>query len=158
MITALLAKPASAAAQESLRDQILGTWTLVSWQQTRPDGSKFQRFGPDPKGMQVFDAIGRYIVMIARSNLPKFAAKNPNLATAEEARAVIGGAVASFGTYTVDEADRVVVLDVEVSTFPNQVGSVQKRRITSISATSMIQRNPEATSGGEIELVWKRAR
>jgi len=145
------------AEDEPLKDQIIGTWTLVSWRQTRVDGSRFERFGPEPKGMQMFDTNGRYMVMIARPDLPKFGGKNPNLATADEARAVVGGAVTSFGSYTVDEAKRIVSLDVEVSTFPNQVGSVQKRLISSITSTAMTQRNPEATSGGQIELVWRRA-
>ncbi len=42
--------PGSALAQQkSLKDQLVGTWTVVSWDQVNKDGSKFQRFGTNPK-------------------------------------------------------------------------------------------------------------
>ena len=49
--------PGSAVSQQkSLKDQIVGSWTLVSWEQTRADGSKNQRFGASPKGINTYDA------------------------------------------------------------------------------------------------------
>jgi hypothetical protein len=54
---ALVALPASAVGQQkSLKDRLVGTWQVVSWEQVRPDGSKFQRFGANPKGVHIFDA------------------------------------------------------------------------------------------------------
>jgi hypothetical protein len=35
----------AAGQQRALKEQLAGTWTLVSWEQTNPDGSKFQQFG-----------------------------------------------------------------------------------------------------------------
>jgi len=62
MITALglALLPGNALAQQkSLKDQLVGTWTLVSWEQDVPSGPKFQRFGANPKGYNIFDANGR---------------------------------------------------------------------------------------------------
>jgi hypothetical protein len=36
--------------QRPLKEQLAGTWTLVSWEQTNADGSKLQQFGANPKG------------------------------------------------------------------------------------------------------------
>src|ERR1700733_4579890 len=48
------------AQQKSLKDQIVGTWTLVSWVQTLKDGSKNLRFGNDPKGVNTFTPDGQF--------------------------------------------------------------------------------------------------
>src|ERR1041384_2035436 len=70
--------PAGAVGQQkSLKDQLVGTWTLTAWEQTRPDGSKLQRFGPNPKGIHVFDADGRTYILFSRPD-PKIASNNPS--------------------------------------------------------------------------------
>jgi hypothetical protein len=50
----------SVAQQKPLKEQLVGTWTLVSSDQVRPDGSKVQHFGANPKGINVFDPNGRF--------------------------------------------------------------------------------------------------
>jgi Lipocalin-like domain len=150
--------PGSALAQQkSLKEQLVGTWTVVSWDQVNKDGSKFQRFGANPKGVNVFDANGRFYVMFARADLPKFTANNPMKTTSDENKAVMEGSIAYFGTYTVDEAGKSISLRVDASTFPNQVGIEQKRNITSISANDLQVSNPNASAGGQINVVMKRA-
>src|SRR5712692_4469985 len=112
--------PGSAVGQQkSLKDQLVGTWTTVSWDQTNKDGTKFQRFGANPKGVNVFDANGRFFVMFARPDLPKIASNNPSTPTPEEAKAIVGGAIGYFGTYTVDETSKIITLRIESSSYPN---------------------------------------
>jgi hypothetical protein len=48
------------AQQKSLKEQLVGTWTLVSSNQVRPDGSTLKQFGANPKGINVFDTNGRF--------------------------------------------------------------------------------------------------
>jgi hypothetical protein len=72
-----LATSDAVAQQKSIKDQLVGTWTVVSWDQVRADGSKIQRFGANPKGINVFDANGRFFVMFARPDLPKIASAIP---------------------------------------------------------------------------------
>ena len=82
--------PNSAVAQQkSLKDQLVGTWTLVSWEQTNPDGSKLQKYGSDPRGFHIFEENGRFFAMMARPDLPKIVASDPQKATAEEAKAIM---------------------------------------------------------------------
>ncbi len=145
------------AQQKSLKEQLIGTWTVVGWEQANKDGSKFQRFGANPKGVNIFDANGRFIAMFARSDLPKIASGNPSNPTPEEAKAIVGGAISYFGTYTVDEGSKTITLRVEASSFPNQLGSEQKRTITSLTADELKYSNPVAISGGQINVTLKRA-
>jgi hypothetical protein len=147
------------AQQQSLKEQILGTWILVAWDQVRADGSTFRKYGTDPRGFHIFEGNGRFFAMMARSDLPRLAASDPQKATPEEARAIMAGSIAYYGTYTVNEAERMVILRVEATTFPNQLGRDLPRRIVSVTPNEMIYANPDATSGGgQIQLTWKRAR
>jgi hypothetical protein len=151
--------PNSAVAQQkSLKDQLVGTWTLVSWEQTNPDGSKLQRFGANPKGVNIFDASGRVFVMYARPDLPKIASGSPSTPTPEEAKAIVGGAIGYFGTYTVNEADKSLALRLEASSFPNLLLADQKRTIVSLTADELKYGNPIPISGGQINYVFRRAK
>ena len=151
--------PSNAVSQQkSLKDQLVGTWTVVSWEQTRSDGNKFERFGTSPKGVNIFDANGRFFVMFARPDLPKIASNNPSTPTPEEAKAIVGGAISYFGTYTVDEANKTITLRIEASSFPNQLGMDQKRTISILTADELKYSNPVAVSGGKIEVGMKRAK
>jgi hypothetical protein len=63
----------SLARQKSLKEQLVGTWTLASSDQVRPDGSKLKHFGANPKGINVFDANGRFFLMVASADNSKIA-------------------------------------------------------------------------------------
>jgi len=144
--------------QKSLKDQLVGTWTLVSWEQMNPDGSKLQRFGANPKGINVFDANGRVFVMYARPDLPKIASGNPSTPTPEEAKAIVGGAIGYFGNYTVNETDKSIVFRLEASSFPNLLLADQKRTVVSLTADELKYGNPVPISGGQINYVFRRAK
>jgi len=149
--------PGSAVGQ-SLKDQLVGTWTLVSWDQTNPDGSKFQRFGANPKGYNIFDASGRVFIMFAHPDLPKIASSNPSTPTPDEAKAIVSGAIGYFGTYVVNDADKSVVFRLEASSFPNQLLTDQKRTIVSVTADELKYSNPIPLSGGQINYAFRRAK
>ena len=150
--------PGSAAAQQkSMKEQLVGTWTIVSWEQDGgPTGSKFQRFGATPKGYNIFDASGRFYIMLSGADLPQIASNNSSTSTPKEARAIAGGTVGYFGTYTVDETAKIITLHIDVSSLPSQAGSDQKRTITSLTGDELKYQNTTALSGGQIHYVWKR--
>src|SRR3954470_14973435 len=55
-----LALPGAALAQQkSLKEQLTGTWTIVSNDNVAPDGNKRQLFGANPKGVLVLSANGQ---------------------------------------------------------------------------------------------------
>ena len=56
--------------KQSLNEQLVGTWTLLSWEQKKGDGTKVERYGTSPKGIAFFDAGGRYIITVMRSDPP----------------------------------------------------------------------------------------
>jgi Lipocalin-like domain len=144
---------------KSAKEQFVGTWTLVSIHYVHPDGSKIEPFGPNAKGILVFDATGRFATQIMAADRPKFASNNRMIGTPDEYKASSQGVVAYFGTYTISEPDRIVTLHIERSSFPNWDVTDQKRsfsfsedelRYTAASSTA----NPAEAA----QLIWKRAR
>jgi Lipocalin-like domain len=63
--------------KQSLKDQLVGTWTLISWEQRKGDGTKIERYGPAPKGIAFFDEGGRYIITVMRSDRAKYREQCP---------------------------------------------------------------------------------
>jgi hypothetical protein len=145
------------AQQKSLKEQLAGTWTLVSVTNTSADGKVSDTFGPNPKGSSVYGNDGRFSWIITASTLPKFASNNRATGTAEENKAVVQGSIAFFGTYTVDEADKSYTVQVEGSTLPNWVGTAQKRPVA-IAGDELTITNLGGSSGGSNASKWKRVK
>ena len=146
----------SLAQQTSLKEQLVGTWTLVSSDQVRPDGSKLKQFGTNPKGINVFDANGRFFLMMASADNSRIASNDRRMTQSEEDGLIVES-IAYYGTYTVNEEVTVISLHLDASTFPNQVGTDQKRTITSLTADDLKYSTPAATSGVQVHQAWKRA-
>ena len=73
-----IALPVTATAQTAA--DLVGTWTNVSNVNIRQDGSKVDLFGPHGTGMAIFASNGRYMVINANPDVPKFASNiNPLL-------------------------------------------------------------------------------
>jgi hypothetical protein len=156
---ALLPNSGALAQTKPIKDQLVGTWTLVSWEQANKDGSKQQDFGPNPKGVASFDANGRFFVMFARPDLPKIASTDRMKVTPQEAQAINLGSIAYFGTYTVDEPSKTLLFKIESSTYPNQLGTEAKRVISSLTADELKYTNTTPLgAGSSITTAFKRAK
>jgi lipocalin-like protein len=144
------------AQQKSLKEQLVGTWIYVSSTTTRADGSKTEN--PNLKAIVIYTSDGHFAFVSVRADLPKLANPDRALATAEEAKAVVAGSIAYFGTYSIDETDKVVIPKVEGSTYANLIGTDQKRIITSLTTDELRFTNPRTPAGVTLEFVWKRAK
>ena len=144
--------------QKSLKDQLVGSWTLVSASQMTKAGIKSDRWGPNPKGRAIFEADGRYSFMIFRSDVPKFASNNMNDVTPEESKIAIQGMTANFGTWSIDEATKTLVTNIEAASSPNLTGGSQKRIIASLTADELKYTNPASQIGTIDDVVWKRSK
>jgi len=149
--------PSSAISQQkSLKDQLVGTWTLVSASQMTKEGVKSDRWGPNPRGRAIFEADGRYSFMIFRSDVPKFASNDMNKVTAEESKAAIQGMTANYGTWSIDEVTKTLTTYIEAASSPNLTGGTQKRIISSLTADELKYTNPASQIGTVDDVVWKR--
>ena len=101
--------PGTALAQQKpLKDQLAGTWTIVSNDNVAPDGTKRQLFGPNPKGLLILAANGQFAQIMVRADRSNFKANNRLEGTAEENKAAVQGTTATFGTWSADEASKTL--------------------------------------------------
>jgi hypothetical protein len=142
--------------QQSLKEQLVGTWTIVSWEQKKSDGTKLQHFGAKPMGIAFFDAGGRYVITVMRSDRAKHASNALWQGTAEENKATADGTQTYFGTYAVSEADSSIAIHVEASSFPNWNGTSQRRMVAITEDQLTLTVRPP--SGENVDVVWKRAK
>jgi len=158
----VLATSPSALAEKSaksgsLKQSVVGSWSLVSVIDQQ-DGSKLEPFGPNPKGAMILTSIGTFSLVITKPDVAKFASNNRTTGTEAENKAAVGGSIAYFGSYTVDEATKTVNLHLDGSTFPNWVGNDQKR-IAEVSGDQLRWKNPTTSLGsGTATLTWKRVK
>jgi len=134
-------------ANAQLAKDIVGTWTIVS----------ADAYGAAPKGTFMLDANGRFSLILMRPDLPKYASNNRTQGTPPEYRATVEGSLAYFGTYVLNGTD--MTLRVEGSTFPNWIGTDQKRNNVTVVGDELKYNNPAPSGGGGLApLVWKRVK
>jgi hypothetical protein len=148
---------ANVALAETASDLAGTSWTLVSLTNEQ-GGKKTEPFGPNPKGLQVFDGNGRFSIVIVRPDLPKFASNSRDTATADESQKVVHGSIAYFGTYTVNAAEKSFALQVEGATFPNWTGAQQKRTYAISGDVLTISNATPSIGAGVNTITWKRAK
>ena len=129
------------AQQKSLKEQLVGTWTLT----------KDQPLGANPKGILIFDAGGRYTRIAGKSDRPKL---KSGVTPQEFGAAVLGSFGANFGTWSVNEADKTLIVRVEGAQNPNLEGAERKDKISLVGDELRVQ-GPDP---GQAESVWQRAK
>jgi hypothetical protein len=156
---------AALAQQKSIKDQLLGAWTVLLDDSIKADGTQEPLFGPNPVGSLIIGPNGRYSVQIMRAvNRPQFVSKNLNAGTSEENKAAIQGMISHFGTYQADENDTSLTFLVEGSSFPNLQGIKQKWQIKNITDDMLTLKLPAATSTNPaagfvaVEVVWRKVK
>src|SRR3954463_14801938 len=107
------------AQQKSAKEQIVGAWALVSVTSEMDDGKKGEPFGPSPKGVIIFSTDGHFSLFQSRAEIPKIAANDRAKATAEEAESIVASSIAYYGTYSIDESTKVMVVNLAASTYAN---------------------------------------
>ena len=155
----MLGTSAGWAQQKSLKEQLFGAWTLVSSEVTPKGGTKQLGFGgPNPKGILIFDAGGRYASVTGRPDRPKFKpstnlrADTPAAEFGEAAR----GFGANFGTWSVNEADKSLIRKYEIALIPNNDRNETKASVSlSKGELKLVQ---VSAAGAKTESVYQRAK
>jgi hypothetical protein len=155
---ALALTGAALAQQKTAQEQIVGAWSLVSVVSETDDGNKGEPFGPSPKGVIIFSNDGHFSLFQSRPDIPKIAANDRAKATPEEAQSIVASSIAYYGTYSIDENAKVMMVNIAASTYAN-VAAIpnQKRMITLLTADELKFDNPRTPSGMTLRTTWKRA-
>jgi hypothetical protein len=129
-LAGILSVPAKA---QSLREQLIGAWSLVSCD------PQFQVFTPvcgtNPNGILMYDASGRYALIIALRGRPKPSAGRNS--PAEELKPLVTGLLAQFGTWSVNETDKIITGHIEGALFPGVEGTENAPVTVSLSGDEL---------------------
>ena len=150
MASALVALVSNDGALGQPAKDIVGTYTSVSVSNLQGDKT-VEPYSSKPRGMMRLDASGRYMVVLMRPDLPKFASNSRTKGTFEEYKAISLGSFVHLGTYTVEDGH--IVFRLENTTFPNWEGDVQKRKLTVTG--DELKYEVGSTLGGTSVVVWK---
>ena len=135
-------------APAQLAKDVVGTWTIKS---------AGDAYSSTPKGSLILTENGRYSLQLLRPDLPKYASNNRTKGTPAEYKATVEGSLSYFGTYSVNGTD--LTLHVEGSTFPNWIGTDQKRVNLSVIGDELKYTNTAPSGGGgAAPLVWRRVK
>src|SRR5262245_33094403 len=146
------------AAVEPARQRFAGTWRLVGIERIGPNGELLPppappAFGsPNATGIIIYDPDGYMAVTILQRGRQKYAGRQP---TPREALAAFASYTAYFGTFGVDEADRVVTHHVQGSLNPNNTGSHEQQSFE-FSGNRLILRLRRGRSDSQFQLTWER--
>ena len=144
--------------ESAIRRKIVGTWKLVSEENTLKDGSKTHDYGPKGKGFLMYSADGYMCAVEMNPNRPKW--KNPAEPTQQEKAEAFDGSYGYCGAYEIDTKHSQLVHLPEVSTGPGYLGTRQIRPYK-------FDGNRMILSGGAVEdqpeiawwtVVWERVR
>jgi hypothetical protein len=155
LLAAWMVLSVGAVSAQTTKD-LVGTWTVVS-AFTEQAGTKTETYGPNPKGILIVAADGRYAIAAMRAGLPKLASNNRETGTPEENKAIVVGSIAHFGTLSVNAAEKAIILKVDAATFPNWDGTEQMWPFTLVGDELKFT-VPAASGGGTAVTVWKRAK
>jgi hypothetical protein len=141
-------------------DRFAGTWKLLTCEGQWSDGRITRPYGEEPGGMLVYDGRGSFSGQIMAHERPAFATGNLLKGSDAEVRAAFEGYVAYYGSYWVDEAEELMIHQVEGSFFPNWIGERQIRQFE-FTSEGKLQLSTLPIKGARAELtvvlVWERA-
>ena len=142
--------------QVHAHDALVGAWRLVSWENQAADGQVTYPMGADALGYVIYTGDGRFSVTISRRGRAGFAAGDLLGGTTEEKAWAMESFVTYAGRYSF-HGDRVIH-HVELSLFPNWVGTDQQRSVELSGDRLILSASPLLLAGKQQlpRLVWQR--
>jgi hypothetical protein len=143
-----------------LRDDVLGTWELVSYTEGDNHGGPITYpLGPDALGLIMYTGDGYMSAQIMRRDRPAFDRPETDGGTPEQAAAAATGYLAYSGPFQVDESTGVLHHQPRVSLLPNWLNGTQLRQSKLDEDHLTLSAITAASDGTETvsTLLWKRA-
>ena len=148
---------ASSAYGQSLKEQLVGSWTLVSMTRVIDDTEQPGLLGRDPVGQFMFGSDGRMCFNAMRRDRQKFDSPYPG-GTSEEKVAAYDSYVGYCGRYEVNDEERSILFRVDLGTYPNWTGTTEKR-LAEVTGTRLRIMTPPMLVGGKKivgTVTWER--
>lgn len=146
-------------SEPTLSEQLVGAWSLVSYEVQAADGAVQHPLGADAVGLLVYGPDGLVTVQIMAADRQRWRAQSEGPQRLAELAAAAEGYLAYAGTYEVDETARTVTHYVDLSLIPNWVSRPQRRAVDlqadSLILTAEASRLQDETATPR--LTWRRS-
>lgn len=146
--------------QRSLKDMVVGIWSLVSYEVSDNEGNRTYPMGEDATGFIMYHPEGYMSAQMMSPGRPKYASGALHTGTQEEMAAAAEGYLAYAGPYEVDEAKYIVTHHMSVSMNPTWLGDSQPRYVKLDGDILEIASPPVIVEGKKqnTKLIWKRVK
>jgi hypothetical protein len=109
------------------REKFIGTWRLVSFEEEQANGEVNFPYGEHPLGLLIYDGNGNVAVQIMSREREALPATDFSQLDGEKVKAAISGYTAFFGTFDLDDVNRVITHHVTGHVLPGGVGKILPR-------------------------------
>ena len=143
-------------SNDPMAQRVLGTWYLAEAYALGEQGQRLHDvYGRRPSGVIHYGADGRMIALIAHDERPLLDGDR-QAAPAEQRAAAYKSSMAYAGQFSFE--DDWVLHHIDVSTYPNWVGTTLRRRAVWQDADLCLQTAPQMQDGVRtvIQLIWQR--
>lgn len=106
-------------------NRLVGTYRLCSFRDIADDGEVREPLGAAPSGVIIYSGEGWMSAVLARADRPNFAAGDILSGSDEERLQAFSTSSGYGGQWSIEEGE--VVHELVVATFPNWVGTTQRR-------------------------------
>lgn len=110
-----------------LKDQLIGTWKLVRYQDEDKDGNIFFPLGKDATGFIMYNPDGYMSAQLMQQGRKAYESGDLHTGTKDEMAEAAHGYVAYAGRFELDEENSTVYHTMEVSMNPTWLGDTQPR-------------------------------
>jgi hypothetical protein len=114
----------------SMREALIGTWRLVSYEAHDANGNISYPLGRNLQGFLCYTEEGFMSLQVMKADRPRYSSNDPHFSLMEEIVAAANGYVAYAGRFSVEEATGLVKHHIELSLSPIWVGTNQVRSAT----------------------------
>jgi len=148
------------AYSQSLNEQLVGNWKLVSWNRVVDGKPEPGPFGPAPIGHHIFTTDGYFCVAVMPPDRPTFPAADYRAGSLQEKASAFDTFVSYCGRYEANEQERSLLLRPDVSWFPNWTGASLKRFVEVTGDRVTFKFRLPGIEGKTVEsvFVWQRVK
>jgi hypothetical protein len=146
---------------QNLREQLIGAWKLVSYEERPVDGApSFYPMSEKPMGIIMYTPDGYMSAQLSKPDRKPFASGDWFKGTPEDFGTEATTYIAYSGPFHVDEEKKTLTHSMFVSLFPNWIGQTQPRVVKIDGDDLYLSTASPIESGGKkvnSHLRWKRA-
>lgn len=138
---------------------LVGTWTLLSWEQRYSDGKIEYPLGDKPVGVLVYTFDNQMIVQMLARERSHINSEDPLGGTTDERATAYSSCLAYFGTYKMISSNEVEHF-IDSSLYPNWSGQAAVRNMEIQNDHLILSTNPTTNSNGVSvvnEISWLRS-